>query len=146
MNERLRELLSIPGVISVLAVNNRAEIIASVNNGKYDVNVSTRMAARVVKIFAIGIYGKIKRPAKEMELLFDSLRVLAIDGGMYNMIIFSSIDAQMSLLRMSVNVLMNIMNNDKRVQTFLEKHRIDKKILLRKDKLSEDEIKLLERI
>lgn len=145
MEERLEEILKIPGVLSVYAVNNRAEMITELFNNEISYQHAESLGARVVKIFAIGLYGKVQRKTSEIELLYSSKRVFAIDCGRYNLIIICDNFVQISMLRMTTNVLIQSMEQDKKVVKFLEDHAIDKKILLRRDKLTEEEINLLEK-
>ena len=145
MEERLEELLLIPGVLSLYAVNNRGEMITELFNDEISREHAESLGARSVKIFAIGLYGKVQRKTSEIELLYSSRRVFAIDCGRYNLILICDNFVQISMLRMTTNVLIQSMTQDKVIATFLEDHVIDKKILLRRDKLTEEELTLLEK-
>jgi len=121
-------------------------MITKLFNTEVTQEMAERLGARIIKIFAIGIYGKVKRPTAEIELLYNNKRVLAIDCDRYNLVMICDNFVNISMLRMTVNVLIQSMVQDKKVQKFLEDHAIDKKLLLRRDKLTEEEINLLEKV
>ena len=146
MENKLKEIIAIPGVKSVFAINNKVELIAEQFNGQIDNEVAKDLGVRIVKIFGIGLYGKVQRKTTEIEMLLENSRVYALDCDHYNIVVLCESTVQTSMLRMSINVLVQTIQSDKKIQKALDEFRIDKKVLLRKENLSEEELQLIEKM
>lgn len=145
MEIKFKELFRINGVKSVYAVNNRAEMIA----GKLDAidkKAAESLASHIVKIFAIGMYSQTKKKSSEIELLYDKGRVFAIDCNRYVLIIVCTEDVAISMVRLTSNVIIKTISEDKKLYKEFTKDIIDKKVMLRRDQLNNDEIELLDRL
>lgn len=146
MKEKLEELKKIPGVSSAYIVNNKAEIIDGVLDASLSQDRAAKLAERIVKIYAIGIYGKVKRKSTEIELLFDKGRVFSVDCDQFVLIIVCTNSSAISMVRLTSNVIIKSIMSDKKLSKELTQNVIDKKVLLRKDRLNDVEVALLEQI
>lgn len=146
MDVKFKELFRINGVNSVYAVNNKAEMIAGKLAGTIDKEVAELLASNIVKIFAIGLYSNNTKKSSEIELLYDNGRVFAIDCNRYVLIIICSADVSISMVRLTSNVVIKTITQDKKLFKEFTKEVIDKKVMLRRDQLNEEEIALLDRL
>ena len=131
MDVKFKELFRINGVNSVYAVNNRAEMIAGKLAGSVYKEVAERLASHIVKIFAIGLYSNNAKKSSEIELLYDNGRVFAIDCNRYVLIIICSADVSISMVRLTSNVVIKTITQDKKLFKEFTKDVIDKKVMLR---------------
>ncbi|MCB0278848.1 MAG: hypothetical protein KDD94_05060 [Calditrichaeota bacterium] len=145
MDIKFKELFRINGVNSVYAVNNRAEMIAGRLDGSIDRETAERLASHIVKIFAIGLYSNNSKKSTEIELLYDKGRVFAIDCNRFVLIIICNADVSISMVRLTSNVVIKTISEDKKLYKEFTKEVIDKKVMLRRDQLNEEEIALLDR-
>jgi hypothetical protein len=145
MRSKLEEIKRIPGVTSIYIVNNKAELIDGILDPTLTQDKAAKLAERIVKIYAIGIYGKVKRKSSEIELLFENGRVFSVDCDQFVLIIVCTNTVAISMVRLTTNVITKSLVSDKGLKE-LTLNVIDKKVLLRKDRLNEVEIALLEQI
>lgn len=144
--QQLEDIFKIPNVKSAYIVNNRADILAEKLESSFSKDVANQLAMNIVKIFAIGHYGKKKRDSHEIELLYHNGRILAIDCKHFILIVICDNNAPISMLRMTLGVQIKSIQDDKKFMKQFESEVIDKKILLRRDKLNDEEINLMEKI
>lgn len=146
MLEPFDAFLKVRGVRSVFVVNNKAKILFEKLSPDMPSKKAEELAEHIVKIFAIGQYGKFKRQANEIELLFEDGRLLAVDCRRFVLIITCENNTPFSMLRMIMSVqIKNLISDDTLIKE-LETEVVDKKILLRKENLTELETDLLEKI
>ena len=145
MKKKLEELKRISGVNSVYIVNNKAELIDGLLDPTLTQDKASKLAERIVKIYAIGIYGKVKRKSSEIELLFENGRVFSVDCEQFVIILVCTNAVAISMVRLTTNVIIRSLMDDKTIKE-QSANVIDKKVLLRKDRLNEVEIALLEQI
>lgn len=146
MFKPLEDILKVPGITSIYITNNRGTILDSELDSLLDSETAEKLAQNVIKIFAIGRYGKFDRQTKEIELLFGDGRIIAVDCKQFVIILICSKKTPVSMLRMTLGVHLKNLLEDKKLSKILDKEVIDKKILLRKANLTEFEQQLLERI
>ena len=146
MEMKFKELFRINGVKSVYAVNNKAEMIAGKLDSQINKETAENLASHLVKIFAIGLYSSNAKKSSEIELLYDNGRVFAIDCNRYVLIIICTADVSISMVRLTSNVVIKTISEDKKIFKEFTKEIIDKKIMLRRDQLNDEEIALLDRL
>jgi hypothetical protein len=146
MLEPFEVISKVRGVRSVFVVNNRAKIIFEKLSPDVSRNTAEVLSEHIIKIFALGQYGKFKRQSNEIELLYEQGRLLAVDCRRFVLIITCENNTPFSMLRMTMGVQIKNLIGDESLNKELETEVIDKKVLLRKDKLSQYEIDLLEKI
>lgn len=146
MLKQFDAIRKVPGVDSVMIVNNRGKIVFHQFAENLNPEKAESLATHIVKIYAIGQYGRYRRQSTEIELMFEKGRLLAVDCRRFVIIAVCQPNTPVSMLRMTMSVQIKSIQEDKKVNKTIEKEVIDKKVLLRKDKLSENEIALLEQI
>ena len=146
MFKPLEDILKVPGITSIFITNNRGTIIDAELDSLMDNDFAEELARNIIKIFAIGKYGKFDRQSKEIELLFGEGRIIAVDCKQFVIIIICSKKTPVSMLRLTLGVQQKNLLEDKKLSKILDKEVIDKKILLRKANLTQKEIELLERV
>lgn len=146
MLEPFEVISKVRGVRSVFVVNNRAKIIFEKLSPDVSRTTAEILSEHIIKIFALGQYGKFKRQSNEIELLYEQGRLLAVDCRRFVLIITCENNTPFSMLRMTMGVQIKNLIGDESLNKELEAEVIDKKVLLRKDKLSQYEIDLLEKI
>ncbi|MBX7223262.1 MAG: roadblock/LC7 domain-containing protein [Blastocatellia bacterium] len=149
----LQELMRIPGVKSVMLVNQRGEVLLSTGQFTLNSQATVQLATVITQSVAVAesMYGK----TDEISTLFGEGRITAITNldlmiessyGVQEVfvIVISAPNANLPTMRMTIKVAASKLKMDKAVRDLRVSVRVDRRNLLSRDKLDATSWELFE--
>ena len=139
----LKEVAEIKGVAGVFVLSNRGQIVAHTRNS-ID-NQKIEVLARRIMIIA-GAWDKKDKPLKEIELIAQSYRVLCMMRENFTVMTFCSSMEALPLVRMTLNVVVAHLFEDKKFVKFISKSSARKSQVLDREQFDPDETKFISKL
>jgi hypothetical protein len=139
----LKDIIDINGVDGVFIASNRGQVIEKVGI-KLDDSVLEGVAIHVLRI--ISAYHVKKRIIKEVEIIWNNYRIIARNSNEFVIISFCNSEKELSLLRITLNVVLTHLLEDKKFKKQIEQHATQKTVVLRKGNLDPMEINLISKL
>lgn len=136
----LDELNNIEGVDGAFIASNRAEIINKVGLTLSDNQLSELSLQALRIVAAFHLTGK---KTVELEFYWQNLYIICKNSDNFMLITFSRASSMLALLRITINVTMAKLSEDKKFSKWLKSHKADHDFLIRKGSLAENEEKLI---
>jgi len=143
INRWLNEITDIAGVEGVLLVSNNGHIIEKIGT-QLDQGTLEQIAKRILRI--ITAHNLDEKSVKEIELICYNYRILATSTKTFTIIIFCGSIRALSLLRITVNVVVGHLLEDKKSIKEIRKYTGQPEIVLEKEYLDQLEIKLISKL
>ena len=139
----LNEIIEIEGVEGVFIASNRGQILMR-DGVQFDLRTMEGIAVHVLRI--ISSYYLAGRNLKEIEIIWNKHRIVARNTNEFVIITFCSSVKALSLLRITLNVVISHLMEDKKFMKQIKKHASEKTVLLRKGNLDRLEIELISKL
>ena len=143
VNRWLKEITDIKGVEGALLVSDNSHIIEKIGI-ELDQGILEQMAKRIIRI--ISAHNLDEKHVKEIELIWYNYRILAMSAKTFTLIIFCGSIKALSLLRITVNVVVGHLLEDKKSMKQIKKFTGQPEIVLEKEYLDQLEIKLISKL
>ena len=143
VNRWLKEITDITGVEGLLLVSDNGYIIEKVGI-ELEQGVLEQMAKRIIRIIAA--HNLDEKFVREIELIWNNYRILAMSTKTFTLIILCRSTKVLSLLRITVNVVLGHLLEDKKSRKRINKYTGQPEIVLEKDYLDQLEIKLISKL
>jgi hypothetical protein len=143
MKEHLKQIQEIDGVEGVLLSTNSGKILGT-SGLQLDVSLLERIARYAWRINA-GFFLK-EQTVKELELIYDDYRVIGMPKGEFMLLTFCKSIKAVSLIRMTLNVVITHLLEDKKFLKSIEKDTAYKTTVLKGEDLDPREIKLISKL
>ncbi len=141
--ELLKDIVDIPGVTGVLVASNHGKVIEKIGLDIKEIILET-IAIHILRI--ISAYHIKKRIVQEIELIWDDYHVIVKNSTQFVVITFCNSKKALSLLRMTINVVMAHLLEDKKFMKQIKKHASEKTLVLRRGNLEPEEINLISKL
>jgi hypothetical protein len=139
----LKEVADIEGVEGVFIVSNRGQMIAHTGL-KIDSNKIESIAHRILKIE--GGFETRKLRVREIELVGTTYRIIGMMRENFTILTYCQSEKVLPLIRMTLNVVLAHLLEDKKFLKFISKHPTKKTLILDKSPLDETETKLISKL
>ena len=143
VNRWLKEITDISGVEGLLLVSDNGHIVEKVGT-KIEQRTLEQMGKRIIRIIAA--HNLDEKSVKEIELIWNNYRILAMSAKTFTLIIFCGSIKALSLLRITVNVVVGHLLEDKKSMKQINKFTGQPEIILEKEYLDQLEIKLISKL
>ncbi len=143
INRWLKEITDIAGVEGVLLVSDNGHIIEKIGT-QLDQGTLEQIARRILRI--ITAHNLDEKSVKEIELICYNYRILAMSAKTFTIITFYGSIRALSLLRITVNVVVGHLLEDKKSMKQIGKYTGQPEIVLEKEYLDQLEIKLISKL
>ena len=139
----LDDISSIDGVEGVLICSNTGRIIEKISKVLDDEKLES-IALHLLRIIsANSIKGQ---TVSDMEIYWEKFHIIVKNSSQFLLVSFCTSEGAQSLLRITQNVVLAHLLEDKKFMKIVKKHTSEKSVVLRKDKLDESEIKLISKL
>ncbi len=139
----LQEILNIEGVEGAFIASNKAEIYDKLGL-KYRTEKLKSLSTRLLR--TIAAFHKKGKRVNELELYWQNYYVICRNSDQFILVTFCSAPRFLSLLRITLNVTMSRLLEDKKFNKWLKSHRADKVISLRSGNFDETEKKMISKL
>ena len=139
----LKEITDIPGVEGVLLVSMNGKIIEKIGT-QFDRSILEKISSHILRI--ISAYNLDKKVVKDIEVIWYDYQILAVSSKDFIIIIFCGSMKALSLLRITLNVVVAHLLEDKKSMKQIKKFTVDKKSVLDSTELEELEINLISKL
>jgi predicted regulator of Ras-like GTPase activity (Roadblock/LC7/MglB family) len=143
MNRWLREITDIAGVEGVVLVSEDGQIIEKIGI-ELDKATLSHISTHVLRIIAS--FNIVEQEVKEIELIWSDYQLLAMSAGTIVLIIFCGSIKALSLLRITINVVVAHLLEDKKSVKQIKKYSSEKGSVLKKADLDQIEINLISKL
>ncbi len=143
MNRWLREITDIAGVEGVVLVSEGGQIIEKLGI-QLDKATLSQISKHVLRI--ISSFNIVEQEVKEIELIWSGYQLMAMSAGTIVLIIFCGSIKALSLLRITINVVVAHLLEDKKSVKQIKKFSSEKASVLKKEDLDQLEIKLISKL
>ena len=143
VNRWLKEITDVTGVEGAILVSDNAHIIEKIGTHP-EQGTLEQIAKRIMRI--ITAHNLDEKSVKEIELIWHDYRILAMSAQLFTLIIFCGSTKALSLLRITVNVVVGHLLEDKKSMKQINKFTGQSEIVLDKDYLDQLEIKLISKL
>jgi predicted regulator of Ras-like GTPase activity (Roadblock/LC7/MglB family) len=143
INRWLKEITDIAGVEGALLVSDNGHIIEKIGT-QLDQGTLEQIARRILRI--ITAHNLDEKSVKEIELICYNYRILAMSAKTFTIIAFCGSIRALSLLRITVNVVVGHLLEDKKSMKQIGKYTGQPEIVLEKEYLDQLEIKLISKL
>jgi len=143
VNRWLKEITDIAGVEGALLISDNGHIIERIGL-QLDQGIQEQIAKRIIRV--ISAHNLDEKSVKEIELIWHKYRILAMSAKMFTIIIFCGSTKALSLLRITVNVVVGHLLEDKKSMKKIKKFTGQPEIVLEKEYLDQLEIKLISKL
>ncbi len=143
VKQLLSEINSMDGVDGVFIATNRSEITNKIGTAYKDAQLK-QLATHILRIKA-GFHHMDKK-VTELEFYWQNKYILCKNSDYFTLITFCSIARMLPLLRITLNVTMAKLADDKKFNKWLKSHIADTEFILRKGAIDAEEEKLFSRI
>ena len=142
-SEWLREISEIDGVEGVLVCSNTGKIIEKISKVLDDEKLE-HIAFHLLRIISAN---SIKNQVvSDIEIYWEKFHIIVKNSSQFLLVSFCTSSGAQSLLRITQNVVLAHLLEDKKFMKTVKKHASEKSVVLRKDKLDEAEINLLSKL
>jgi len=142
-NRWLSEITDINGVEGVILVTLEGDVIENIG-APADLHVIERIARHIMRMIAA--YHKLGSDVREIELVWQNYRLLVMAAGPLALIIFCRSLRTISLLRITLNVVLAHLSEDKKTMKKINKHAARGERLLKTTDLDQLEINLISKL
>ncbi|MCK5032220.1 MAG: hypothetical protein KAS18_01270 [Calditrichia bacterium] len=139
----LSEIYNIDGVEGVLVCSNTAKIIDKMSKVLDDDKLEN-IAIHLLRIISANNLKNQK--ISDMEIYWEKFHIIVKNSSQFLLVSFCTSSGAQSLLRITQNVVLAHLLEDKKFMKMVKKHTSEKSVVLRKDKLDESEIKLISKL
>ena len=139
----LDEIVEVEGVEGAFIASNRGQILMR-QGMDLDLRTMEGIAVHILRI--ISSYYLAKRNLKEIEVIWNRYRIVARNTNEFVIVTFCSSVKALSLLRITLNVVISHLIEDKKFMKQIRKHASEKTVLLRKGNLDPLEIDLISKL
>lgn len=139
----LKEITEINGVEGVYIVSNHGKIIEQVGLNVKEI-VLEGIAIHLLRI--ISAYHLKKSVVTEIEVMWNNYHVIARNSNQFVVITFCSSVKALSLLRITMNVIISHLVEDRKFLKKVKKHAMAKTYVLRRGNLDEFEVSLISKL
>lgn len=139
----LSEIYNIDGVEGVLVCSNTAKIIDKMSKVLDDDKLEN-IALHLLRI--ISVYNLKNQKIRDMEIYWEKFHIIVKNSSQFLLVSFCTSSGAQSLLRITQNVVLAHLLEDKKFMKMVKKHTSEKSVVLRKDKLDESETKLISKL
>ena len=139
----LSEIYNIDGVEGVLVCSNTAKIIDKMSKVLDDDKLEN-IALHLLRI--ISVYNLKDQKIRDMEIYWEKFHIIVKNSSQFLLVSFCTSSGAQSLLRITQNVVLAHLLEDKKFMKMVKKHTSEKSVVLRKDKLDETETKLISKL
>ena len=141
--EWLNDISNIDGVEGVLVCSNTGKIIDKISKVLDDEKLES-IALHLLRIISAN---SLKRQlVSDMEIYWENFHIIVKNSSQFLLVSFCTSSGAQSLLRITQNVVLAHLLEDKKFMKTVKKHTSEKSVVLRKDKLDESEINLLSKL
>jgi hypothetical protein len=143
LNRWLKEITDISGVEGALLISDNGHIIEKIGSTQEQALLEqiSKLLLRMIKVHSMD-----EKSVKEIELIWYNYRILAMSAQTFTIIIFCGSTKALSLLRITVNVVIGHLLEDKKSMKQIKKFTGQSEIVLEKEYLDESEIKLISKL
>ena len=142
-SEWLSEIYNIDGVEGVLVCSNTGKIIDKRSKVLDDEKLES------ISLFLLRIISanNLKnQKISDMEIYWENFHIIVKNSSQFLLVSFCTSSGAQSLLRITQNVVLAHLLEDKKFMKIVKKHTSEKSVVLRKDKLDESETKLISKL
>ena len=139
----LKEVADINGVEGVFVISNRGQIVAHTAFKVESAKIET-IANRMLRIE--GAFHQKSFLLKEIELIGPDYRIIWMMKENFTILTICNSVKALPLIRMTLNVVLAHLLDDKKFMKFINKHPVKKTLVLEKTKLDADETKLISKL
>jgi hypothetical protein len=143
MTHWLKEITAIAGVEGVLLASNEGILIDKIGT-QLDPPKLEEITQRIMRIIAA--YDSCKKFLKEFEFIWYDYHLLVMTSNEFAIIIFCGSTKALSLLRITINVVVAHILEDKKSMKEIKKYSADRKTVLKNDDLDQSEINLISKL
>lgn len=143
VNKWLKEISGVAGVECVLLISDNGYIVDKLGTN-LDQGSLEQLSKRIVRILVA--HNLDEKSVKEMEFVWHNYRILAMSAQTFSIIILCSSAKALSLLRITVNVVIGHILEDKKSMKQIKKFTGQTEIVFDKEYLSQLEIKLISKL
>lgn len=141
--ESLNNIAKIDGVEGVMVCSNTGKIIDKISKVLDDEKLESIALHLIRVISASGLKGQ---NVTDMEIYWENFHIIVKNSSQFVLVSFCTSSGAQSLLRITQNVVMAHLLEDKKFMKLVKKHTSEKTVVLRKDKLDESEINLISKL
>jgi len=139
----LDDISNIDGVEGVLICSNTGIIIEKISKVLDDEKLES-IALNLLKVIsANSLKGQI---VSDMEIYWEKFHIIVKSSSQFLLVSFCTSEGAQSLLRITQNVVLAHLLEDKKFMKIVKKHTSEKSVVLRKNKLDESEINLISKL
>jgi hypothetical protein len=142
-NRWLKEISDVEGVEGILLVSDNGHIVERIGK-KPEQGILVQLSKRIVRI--IVAHNLDEKSVKEIELIWNNYRIFAMSVKTFTVIIFCNSPKAISLLRITVNVAIGHILEDKKSMKQIKKFTGQAEIVIEKEYLDQLEIKLISKL
>lgn len=139
----LQEILNIEGVEGAFIASNKAEIYEKLGL-KYRTEKLKSLSYRMLRMIAV--FHRTGKRVTELELYWQNYYVICRNSDQFILVTFCSAPRLLSLLRITLNVIMSKLFEDKKLNKWLKNHKADKITTLRSGNFDEAEKKMISKL
>jgi hypothetical protein len=143
VNRWLKEISDVAGVEGTLLVSDNGHIVEKIGTN-LEQGVLEQLSKRIIRI--IMAHNLDEKSVKGIELIWHNYRILAMSVKTFAIIIFCNSPKALSLLRITVNVVIGHLLEDKKSMKQIKKFTGHSEIVLEKEYLDQLEIKLISKL
>ena len=141
--EWLKDISDIDGVEGVLVCSNTGKIIEKISKVLDDEKLEN-IALHLLRI--ISANGLKNQIVSDMEIYWENFHIIVKNSSHFLLVSFCTSSGAQSLLRITQNVVLAHLLEDKKFMKTVKKYASEKTVVLRKDKLDEAEINLVSKL
>jgi hypothetical protein len=141
--EWLNDISNIDGVEGVLVCSNTGKIIDKISKVLDDEKLES-IALYLLRI--ISANNLKSQSVSDMEIYWENFHIIVKNSSQFLLVSFCTSSGAQSLLRITQNVVLAHLLEDKKFMKLVKKHTSEKSVVLRKEKLDESEIKLISKL
>jgi hypothetical protein len=139
----LSDIYNLDGVEGVLVCSNTGKIIDKISKVLDDDKLES-IALHLLRI--ISANNLKNQNISDMEIYWENFHILVKNSSQFLLVSFCTSSGAQSLLRITQNVVLAKLLEDKKFLKIVKKHTSEKSVVLRKDKLDESEINLISKL
>lgn len=145
MEDKLENLIRINGVEGIFIYNNKAETMYHLLKRTLEERLIEEIGRHLIQIFAFNKKSVVK-DIQGIEIIFDKGSLICYNSDYYTFVIWLNKNAQISLIRLNIDLIISGLKSDSGFQKLLKKNKIDFDYLLRKEFLDEHEESILNQL
>lgn len=139
----LKQIKDIDGVEGVYIASNKGNVLMRMGLS-LDTEVLEKVAVHLLRI--LSAYHLKKRNIKEIEMIWEEYRIITRNSSEFIIVAFCRSNKALSLLRITLNVVLSHLLQDKDFNKKIKNHAAHKTVVLRKGDLHSKEINLISKL